>query len=305
MTAAVAASPPAAVWKALARRLCQPGRARIKVFDPDTKAYLKTRRLSDTLPAQMAAVYLYNQRRTTLLAFDFDSKIHGRSQVDADFAQAREWLAACGARLISDQSTNGGRHILVPLAIGTTASIDEIKPLMHQLKARLPSLDITPMLNPAEGCISVPGTPCAGGYRQLDGQLITPPSSSSSAPRSPWLAEYRSPPRRGRTRQRRASGHSPRHSSNVARTSAVVIDDGRRPVRDNHSAMDGRDASRAASRRRSSGTVMPSSAARRTSAAYTSSSISRICTVLGIFAFFHADLHDAILRPGGNYDQPP
>lgn len=172
MTAAVAASPPAAVWKALARRLCQPGRARIKVFDPDTKAYLKTRRLSDTLPAQMAAVYLYNQRRTTLLAFDFDSKIHGRGQVDADFAQVREWLAACGARLISDQSTNGGRHILVPLAIGTTASIDEIKPLMHQLKARLPSLDITPMLNPAEGCISVPGTPCAGGYRQLDGQLI-------------------------------------------------------------------------------------------------------------------------------------
>lgn len=142
------------------------------MFDPDTKTYLKTRRLTDTLPAQMAAVYLYHQRRTTLLALDFDSKIHGRGQVDADFAQAREWLGFCGARLISDQSTNGGRHILVPLAIGTTASIDEIQPLMRQLKARLPSLDITPMLNPTEGCISVPGTPCAGGYRQLDGTLI-------------------------------------------------------------------------------------------------------------------------------------
>lgn len=142
------------------------------MFDPDTKAYLKTRRLTDTLPAQMAAVYLYTQSRTTLLALDFDSKTHGRGQVDADSAQAREWLESCGARLISDQSTNGGRHILVPLAIGTTASIDEIKPLMHQLKARLRSLDITPMLNPSEGCISVPGTPCRGGHRQLDGSLI-------------------------------------------------------------------------------------------------------------------------------------
>ena len=74
MTAAVSA-PPAAVWKTLARRLSQPGRERMKVFGPDTKAYLKTRRITDTLPTLMAAVYLYGQRRTTLLALDFDSRI--------------------------------------------------------------------------------------------------------------------------------------------------------------------------------------------------------------------------------------
>ena len=171
MTAAVSA-PPAAVWKALARRLSQPGRERMKVFDPDTKAYLKTRRITDTLPTLMAAVHLYGQRRTTLLALDFDSKNHGREQVDADFDRARDWLLSCGARLISDRSTNGGRHILIPLAIGTTASFDELQPLMRQLQARLPSLDIKPMQNPNEGCISLPGTPCAGGgYRQLDGTL--------------------------------------------------------------------------------------------------------------------------------------
>lgn len=171
MTAAVSA-PPTAVWKALARRLSQPGRERMKVFDPDTKAYLKTRRITDTLPTLMAAVYLYGQRRTTLLALDFDSKNHGREQVDADFDRARDWLLSCGARLISDRSTNGGRHILIPLAIGTTASFDELQPLMRQLQARLPSLDIKPMQNPNEGCISLPGTPCAGGgYRQLDGTL--------------------------------------------------------------------------------------------------------------------------------------
>lgn len=168
-----APTPPAAVWKALARRLSQPGRDRMKVFDPQTKEYAKTRRLTDKLPTLMAAVYLYTHRRTTLLALDFDTKTHGRDQVDADCARALGWLTACGARVVTDRSTNGGRHILVPLAIGTTASFDEIQPLMRQLKARLPSLDPKPMQNPKEGCISVPGTPCAGGgHRSLDGSLV-------------------------------------------------------------------------------------------------------------------------------------
>ena len=163
---------PALVWKALARRLSPVGRERVKVFDPDTKEYLKTRRITDKLPTTMAAVYLYNQRRTTLLALDFDSKTHGIAQVDRDVERARSWLTECGARIISDRSTNGGRHLLVPLAIGTTASFDEIQPLMRQLQARLPSLDIKPMQNPVEGCISVPGTPCArGGHRVLDGTI--------------------------------------------------------------------------------------------------------------------------------------
>ncbi len=178
MTAATCApaapAAPAAVWKALARRLSQPGRDRVKVFDPDTKEYRKTRRISDKLPTLMSAVYLYTtNRRTTLLALDFDTKPHGTAQVDADFSQALAWLSACGARVITDRSTNGGRHILVPLAIGTTASFDEIQPLMRQLKARLPSLDPKPTQNPSDGCISVPGTPCAGGgYRALDGPLV-------------------------------------------------------------------------------------------------------------------------------------
>ncbi|MEW5813703.1 MAG: hypothetical protein AB1925_30130 [Actinomycetota bacterium] len=163
---------PAVVWKALARRLSQPGRDRVKVFDPDTKEYRKTRRITDTLPTLMAAVYLYTHRRTTLLALDFDSKPHGQAQVDADFARALGWLTSCGARVVTDRSTNGGRHILVPLAINTTASFDEIQALMRQLKARLPSFDPKPMQNPKEGCISVPGTPCAGGgHRILDGAL--------------------------------------------------------------------------------------------------------------------------------------
>lgn len=70
----VSPAAPAVVWRSLARPLSQPGRDRVKVFDPETKEYCKTRRLSDKLPTLMAAVYLYTHRRTTLLALDFDSK---------------------------------------------------------------------------------------------------------------------------------------------------------------------------------------------------------------------------------------
>ena len=172
---AVSTSPatPAQVWKGLARRLSPPGRDRMKVFDPETKQYARTRRLTDTLPELMAAAYLYTKGRTTLLALDFDTKGLGAARVDADHALALEWLTECGARVITDRSTRGGRHILVPLAIGTTASLAEVTALMRQLAARLSTLDPTPMLNAKEGCISVPGTRCSGGgHRILDGSLV-------------------------------------------------------------------------------------------------------------------------------------
>ena len=80
---------------------------------------------------------------------------------------------------VTDQSTSGGRHILVPLAIGTTATLAEITHLMRLLEARLPSLDKTPMTNPKTGCITVPGSACReGGHRTLDGDL--PPRSKPS-----------------------------------------------------------------------------------------------------------------------------
>lgn len=142
----------------------------MKVFDPETKNYRKTRRITDKLPVLMAAVYLYTNRRTTLLALDFDTSRGGQEQVDRDSRRAAAWLRSCGARIIADQSTHGGRHLLVPLAIGTSAGFDEIQALMRQLALRLPSLDPKPMQNAKEGCISVPGSPCAGGgHRRLEG----------------------------------------------------------------------------------------------------------------------------------------
>lgn len=67
-------------------------------------------------------------------------------------------------------------------------------------------------------------------------------------------------------------------------TSARLMSEGRRRVRVSHSATLGRAAILVASRRSSSGTVIPASAACRASAEYTPSSMSRIWIVLGTYA---------------------
>lgn len=163
---------PAAVWKALARRLSPTGKDRYKAFDPETREYKRRQKITDKLPATMAAVDIYSAAgMTTNLVLDFDAKEHGPAQVDADFSRAARWVRDCGGRIISDRATSGGRHLIVPLAIGTSATLAEIQQLADQLKARLRTLDPKPTKS-AAGCISVPGTRCAGGgYRLLDGPL--------------------------------------------------------------------------------------------------------------------------------------
>ena len=144
----------------------------MRIWSPDTDKFSQTRPLPATLPTHPAAVYLYNKRRTRLLPMDFDTKRGGSAAVERDLAQAVAWITQCGGVTVTDRSTSAGRHLLVPLAIGTTASFDEITRLMRLLAARLPTLDITPNLNPTQGCITPPGSPCKqGGHRQLDGTL--------------------------------------------------------------------------------------------------------------------------------------
>jgi hypothetical protein len=163
---------PAAVWKTLARLIAAPGRAQMRIWSPDTDKFSQTRPLRDKLPNRPAAVYLYNKRRTRLLAMDFDTKRGGHAAVERDLTQAVTWITQCGGTPVTDRSTSGGRHLLVPLAIGTSASFDEITRLMRLLAARLPTLDINPNLGPTEGCLTPPGSPCKqGGYRQLDDTL--------------------------------------------------------------------------------------------------------------------------------------
>ncbi|WP_155293666.1 hypothetical protein [Rhodococcoides fascians] len=124
------------------------------------------------LPAVPAAVPIYRRGRTCLLALDFDAKHHTGEQVDADVERVLVWLHQCGARTVTDRSTSGGRHVLVPLATNSSLRVDDVKVLMELLAARLMTLDRSPMLGVEQGCITPPGSPCReGGFRRLDGTL--------------------------------------------------------------------------------------------------------------------------------------
>lgn len=164
---------PEQVWARLAPLLCAPGRSAMRLYDAQTGKFSSAGRLTATLPSRPAALPLYTRAgRTVLVALDFDARRGGQGAVEADLATAVEWITRCGGVVITDRSP-GGRHLWCPLAIGTSASAAEIGHLMRLLAARLPTLDITPNLNTASGCLSVPGTRTkdGAGYRRLDGPL--------------------------------------------------------------------------------------------------------------------------------------
>jgi hypothetical protein len=164
--------PPELVWKGLARLVAAPSRSRMRVWNPETEKFSDTAKRTDRLPTRPAAVYLYSHRRTQLLWLDFDAKRHSPAAVNADMATAAAWLTECGGVIVTDRSTSGGGHLICPLAIGTSASHDEMVQLVRLLAARLPTLDITPNTNAETGCMTPPGSPCReGGFRQLDGTL--------------------------------------------------------------------------------------------------------------------------------------
>lgn len=164
-------STPDLVW----RRLSPFVRARrsMRLWNPDTGLFNdEAQNWTKRLPRVPAAVPIYARGRTTLLALDFDAKHHTPEQVDADVERALEWLHECGARTVTDRSTSGGRHVLVPLATDSPMRVDDVRVLMKLLAARLITLDCDPMLNAAQGCITPPGSPTReGGYRRLDGAL--------------------------------------------------------------------------------------------------------------------------------------
>jgi hypothetical protein len=144
----------------------------MRVWNPATEKFSDTAKRTDRLPTRPAAVYLYSHRRTQLVWLDFDAKRHGAAAVAADMATASSWLTECGGVIVTDHSTSGGGHLMCPLAIGTSASHDEMVQLVRLLAARLPTLDITPNTNAETGCMTPPGSPCReGGFRQLDGPL--------------------------------------------------------------------------------------------------------------------------------------
>ena len=163
-------STPDTVWRRLSPLMA--ARRSMRVWSAASGKFDTSRSLTKRLPAVPAALPIYARGRTNLLALDFDAKHHTPEQVDADVDRALGWLRECGARTVTDRSTSGGRHVLVPMATDIPLRVDDIKVVLQLLAARLVTLDATPMLNADWGCITPPGSPCReGGYRLLDGTL--------------------------------------------------------------------------------------------------------------------------------------
>ncbi|KMJ47399.1 hypothetical protein HQO84_24805 [Rhodococcus fascians] len=164
-------STPDVIWRRLSPLVA--ARRSMRLWNPVTEEFAdKGQTWTKRLPAVPAAVPIYRGDRTCLLALDFDAKHHTAEQVDADVERVLVWLHECGARTVTDRSTSGGRHVLVPLATNSSLRIDDVRVLMELLAARLKTLDRSPMLGVEQGCITPPGSPCReGGYRRLEGSI--------------------------------------------------------------------------------------------------------------------------------------
>ncbi|MGY2115581.1 hypothetical protein ACW9HR_16890 [Nocardia gipuzkoensis] len=158
----------------------------MRLWNPSLDGYNdRAQTLTRKLPDQPAAIPIYRDGRTRLLALDFDSTRDHAGAVERDVHRCLAWIREAGGRAITDRSTSGGRHILIPLPLGVTLDLAEAESVVRLLAERLPTLDITPMLNADSGCITPPGSRCKqGGYRRLDGSLDDAPDTlaTRSAP---------------------------------------------------------------------------------------------------------------------------
>lgn len=166
---AVATPSPDTVWSTLAKPLA--ARNSMRVWRGDDRGYDQVRKLATAkCPRIPAALPLYNRDGWAhAIALDFDAKRHGRTQVARDVTDAVALIHQAGGRVIVDRSPRGGQHVWVPL--WAEHRVGTLLPLLRVMSRRWPSLDITPMINPATGCLTGPASPCIGGGHR---ELITP-----------------------------------------------------------------------------------------------------------------------------------
>lgn len=115
------------------------------------------------------AMYLAGEdRRYAYLCFDFDSS---RGNAPYDAARFSHWLDELNiAHLACASGPTGGRHVWMGLAESVDA--DLVRTLALLTAQLLPSLDPTPLANPATGCVRPPGAPHRlGGVSVAQGPL--------------------------------------------------------------------------------------------------------------------------------------
>ncbi|WP_159850292.1 hypothetical protein [Nocardia sp. CY41] len=160
------------MWVGLALHIAARQSMRLYVAEIEKYAPKATKLRWKRLPDAPAALPIYRDGKTRLLVLDLDpsksatSDAAGRADVARDAARAIALLRQCRARYVVDRSPRGGMHIYVPLA--EELSLKGLRRPLKLLEAELPTLDLSPMLHPVQGCITPPGARCrGGGFREL------------------------------------------------------------------------------------------------------------------------------------------
>ena len=138
--------------------------------------------VAGSAPAGPWAMYLTDaRRRYRYLGLDFDAHGGGAAEAASDAETIAAALEQAGiAHVVCESGPSGGRHVWVGLA--EPAGPGLVRHLAHSLKLVAPSLDVTPLLNPATGCLRPPGAPHrnGGASRVIAGDLtiLTRPTTT-------------------------------------------------------------------------------------------------------------------------------
>jgi hypothetical protein len=139
------------------------------------------RSVREDVPATPWAMYLSGDRsRFDFLCFDLDSS---RGNAVYDAGRLSLWLHELNIpHLVCRSGPSGGRHVWIGLAEQVDAP--QVKALALLASQLLPSLDPTPLTNPATGCVRPPGAPHRlGGVSTPEGPVtaLTNPTVSADA----------------------------------------------------------------------------------------------------------------------------
>ena len=153
-----------AAWRAVTAAIAGTPHVRISKDGGRTYPARHARALPAEPPDQPCTVPVYDPASGTgrVLALDLDS---GRGDVDHQGAELGQLLERMGARYVTDASSSGGRHALVPLS--SALPWRELRDLVRAMSLRFPVIDPAPMCS-LGGQISPPGSRYkSGGWRTL------------------------------------------------------------------------------------------------------------------------------------------
>lgn len=137
-------------------------------------------------PERPWAIYLTDTtHRYRLLCFDLDGKTPAAAEAaEQDAAALAQLLTDAGlAPVVCQSGPQGGRHIWVAMCEGVSAEL--VHRLARLAKALHATLDLSPIMNTAAGCVRPPGAPHRNGGSStvIDGELhaLTQPSGTEAA----------------------------------------------------------------------------------------------------------------------------